>query len=218
MLRLLPQSKIPKQPSMLARFETTLRNRAARFGVDLTDKLVSPLLSYYELLLAWNPRLHLVSPCSPETFATRHVLESLVLLPHLKENARITDVGSGAGLPIIPCLVARFDLRAVLIESSKKKSVFLHEALKIINASDRATVIAERFENVTTAGADYVTCRALDRFPEMLRELIEWTPSGTILLIFAGEKLRKQIESYTASCSVFPVAESDRRFLVRLII
>ncbi len=200
----------------LSRFENALRNHAAEFGVDPTYETLSRLTAYYELLLAWNPRLHLVAPCSPETFATRHVLESLLLLPHLSESALIADVGSGAGLPIIPCLAARPDLRALLIESSKKKSVFLREALRIINASERATVIAERFENVATPAADYVTCRALDRFPEMLAELIAWAPPDAALLIFAGEDLKKQIESYAASCSAFPIPGSKRRFLVRV--
>ena len=40
-----------------------------------------------------------------------------------------SDIGSGGGLPIIPCLIARPDLEATLIESSQKKVVFLREAL-----------------------------------------------------------------------------------------
>ena len=52
------------------------------------------------------------------------MLESLMLLKHLPSDAKIADIGSGAGLPIIPCLIARPDLHATLIESSQKKSVF----------------------------------------------------------------------------------------------
>ena len=54
----------------------------------------------------------------------------LVLLKHLPANAKVVEVGAGAGLPIIPCLIVRPDLEAVLIEASKKKSVFLREALR----------------------------------------------------------------------------------------
>ena len=85
---------------------------------------VEQLGAFYSLLTHWNDRLHLVAPCSPEEFATRHVLESLMLLKHLPQDAKIADIGSGAGLPIIPCLLARPDLQATLIESSQKKSVF----------------------------------------------------------------------------------------------
>ncbi len=112
-------------PTPTEKFGQALWNNAAEFGIQLRAAEVTRLSKYYELLLKWNDRLHLVAPCSPEEFATRHVLESLLLLPHLPENASLLDVGSGAGLPIIPCLIIRTDLSATLIESSPRKAVFL---------------------------------------------------------------------------------------------
>jgi len=79
------------------------------FDLDLPAETVTRLGDYYSLLTRWNDRLHLVAPCSPEEFATRHVLESLLLLKHLPDGAKVADIGSGAGLPIIPCLLARQD-------------------------------------------------------------------------------------------------------------
>ena|SRR5437660_6718900 len=114
--------------AITAEFTNALERNASSFGVELSGAGIAQLASYYELLLRWNPRLHLVAPCSAIEFAMRHVLESLLLATHLPNNARVVDVGSGAGLPVIPCLVARSDLRATLIESSPKKTVFLREA------------------------------------------------------------------------------------------
>ncbi len=96
---------------------------------SLPARNLAQLGEYYSLLTRWNDRLHLVAPCSPEEFATRHVLESLLLLKHLPHEAKIADIGSGGGLPIIPCLIARADLEVTMIESSQKKAVFLREAL-----------------------------------------------------------------------------------------
>src|SRR6185369_15999394 len=106
-------------------------------------EVLQRLCVYYSLLTRWNPRLHLVAPCSPEEFATRHVLESLMLLQHLPHGAKIADIGSGAGLPIIPCLIVRPDLHATLIESSAKKSVFLREALNTV--ARNAAIITRPF-------------------------------------------------------------------------
>src|SRR5207244_1182907 len=119
-----------EMPTPTEMFSQALRNHAAEFGIQLDADDVRRLSNYYELLLKWNDRLHLVAPCSPEEFATRHVLESLILILRLPHAARVTDVGTGAGLPMIPCLIMRDDLRATLIESSQKKAVFLREAFR----------------------------------------------------------------------------------------
>ena len=179
------------------------------FGVDLSPETVAQLGEFYSLLTRWNDRLHLVAPCSPEEFATRHVLESLLLLKHLPQNAKIADIGSGGGLPIIPCLIARDDLEATLIESSQKKAVFLREAL----AGRRAPVIARPFEQVEPPPVSFITCRALDQFIQKLPALIEWAPVDTTLLLFGGEALRVELQELNLQFQALLIPQSKRRFL-----
>lgn len=188
-------------------FEQSLRSNSSVFDVELSPAAMVGLSAYYSLLTRWNPRLHLVAPCSPEEFATRHVLESLMLLKHLPSGATIADIGSGAGLPIIPCLIARPDLKATLIESSQKKSVFLRESLNTVGRS--ATIITRPFEEVETPDVSFVTCRALDQFMEKVPAIIHWAPRGSSLLLFGGESLRNKL----GEPQVFPIPLSDRRFL-----
>ena len=177
------------------------------YEVDLSAETVSQLGTFYSLLTKWNDRLHLVAPCSPEEFATRHVLESLLLLRHLPQHARIADVGSGAGLPIIPCLVARPDLQATLIESSQRKAVFLREALN--NLGRTGTVLARPFEEVDPPDVSFVTCRALDQFIDKVSTLADWAPSGSTLLLFGGESLRAKLDKYQDRL----IPHSEKRFL-----
>ena len=190
------------------RFEEALISSQSVFEVDLSAEAHTKLSAYYSLLTRWNARLHLVAPCSPEEFATRHVLESLMLLKHLPQEAKIADIGSGAGLPIIPCLIARPDLHATLIESSQKKSVFLRETLNTVGRT--ATIIAKPFEEVPTPEVSFVTCRALDQFVEKLPEIMEWAPRRSSLLLFGGETLREKLSRETLSIKI-PL--SERRFL-----
>ena len=124
----------------LNEFRDALQRSATRYEVELTATDIARLSDYYQLLSEWNPRAHLVAPCTPHEFATRHVLESLLLLPHLSHNACIADVGSGAGLPIIPVLIVRSDVHATLIESSKRNSVFLRDRLILGISHDGAHV------------------------------------------------------------------------------
>ena len=79
----------------VAEFEKAVGYEAAAFDLALTESQIQRLTDYYALVMKWNARLHLIAPCSPKEFATRHVLESLLLLKHLPLNASIVDVGSG---------------------------------------------------------------------------------------------------------------------------
>ena len=197
--------------SVLHRFEQSLNSNQSVFDIELSSEMSSALSAYYSLLIHWNARLHLVAPCSPEEFATRHVLESLMLLKHLPQHAKIADIGSGAGLPIIPCLIARPDLHATLIESSAKKSVFLREAL---NTVDRhATVLAQRFEDVPPQDVSFVTCRALDQFMSKVSALVGWSPGASTLLLYGGETLREELKNTEIQFEQFKIPLSERRFL-----
>ena len=195
-------------------FGKTLAAHTSEFGIALQADRLKRLIDYYGMIMKWNERLHLVAPCSPAEFATRHVLESLTLLKHLPVGATIIDVGSGAGLPIIPCLLVREDLRATLIESSNRKAVFLREALRPVTPPERAQVIAARFEEVETPQADFLTCRALDRFSQILPALVDWAPQNSMLLLFAGESIRKQIQTILGSVTIERIPHSERRFLL----
>jgi len=191
-------------------FEQSLVANMGSFNLDLPAETVSRLGEYYSLLTRWNDRLHLVAPCTPEEFAVRHVLESLMLLPHLAPNAHVADIGSGGGLPIIPCLIARPDLHATMIESSQKKSVFLREASNQLHL--QSTIIARPFEQVEPPSVSFVTCRALDQFMQKLPALINWAGDSTLLL-FGGETLREELRKANVNFESFLIPQSEKRFL-----
>ena len=181
------------------------------YNLDLSTETIEQLGAFYSLLNHWNERLHLVAPCSPEEFATRHVLESLMLLPHLPQNAKIADIGSGGGLPIIPCLIGRPDLEATLIESSKKKAVFLREALSRLGL--HAVIRAEPFEDFPAPQVSFVTCRALEQFMRKLQAVINWAPRGSMLLLFGGETLGEQLKRASVNFEQLLIPGSEKRFL-----
>ena len=81
-------------------FASALKEHAPSYDVRLTAPEIARLGEYYEQVMAWNTRLHLVAPCSPAEFATRHVLESLLALAHLSDEAHLLDVGAARGCRI----------------------------------------------------------------------------------------------------------------------
>lgn len=193
-------------------FIDAIEKKQSAFGLDLAEEKIDSLALFYEFVQKHNEILHLVAPCSAEEFAIRHVLESLTLLEFLPQNARFADVGAGAGLPSIPCLIARDDLRGVLIESKLKKARFLELALAEFKLESRAKIVDRQFEEIKKADVSYVLCRALDKFTQKLPRLLKWS-KGCSLLFFGGNSLRDEFEKNGVKFSEKLIPMSEKRFL-----
>ena len=193
-------------------FIAAIKTHQAAFGLQLSEETIQRLADYYDLVIEHNPLLHLVGPCSPEEFAIRHILESLTLLEHLPANAKFADVGAGAGLPSVPCLLVREDLTALLIESKLKKAKFLTEAIARLGLMRRARIVNRQFEEADHVDCKYVTCRALDGFTRKLPRLIRWSISSHLLL-FGGENLDDALHLLNVVFTKRLIPLSERRFL-----
>ncbi|MGH8668988.1 MAG: 16S rRNA (guanine(527)-N(7))-methyltransferase RsmG [Burkholderiales bacterium] len=87
------------------------------------------LLRYMELLAKWNRTYNLTAIRDPLEMVSHHLLDSLVVIPHLPMHAgTLADVGSGAGLPGIPLAIARPQWAVTLNDASQKKTAFLRQA------------------------------------------------------------------------------------------
>lgn len=195
-------------------FTKALTANQSYFKISLTEKKIGELADYYEFVQRHNAILHLVAPCSPEEFAVRHVLESLTLLDFLPENAKFADVGAGAGLPSIPCLIAREDLGGFLIESKLKKAKFLKEVSAECKLNNRAEILDWQFEEVVKPNVSYVLCRALDKFTQKLPRLLKWS-GNCDLLFFSGRALREELKKNGVKFEEKLMPLSEQRFLYR---
>lgn len=200
---------IAQMPSDLI---NALKIHQGAFGLDVDEDVLARMERFHAIVQDNNPLLHLVGPCSAEEFAVRHVLESLTMLEFLPLGARFADVGSGAGFPAIPCLIAREDLSCVLIESKEKKAGFLRTALANCEIESRAEVISKQFSETLRPDVSYVSCRALDRFTQHLPKLIKWSGDCT-LLFFGGPGLRDELRRLGLSIKEKLMPLSEQRFL-----
>ncbi len=197
---------------MKEKFIEGLRTNQPNFDLNLDQSQVEKLADYYELVQSNNALLHLVAPCSEEEFAVRHILESLTLLKYLPQNAKFADVGAGAGLPSIPCLLVREDLDGVLIESKLKKATFLHEVLTKFELENHAQIINCQFEEIQKPDVSYITCRALDKFTAKLPKLLKWSKDCS-LLFFSGNSLRDELLKNRVKFEEMLMPMSAQRYL-----
>ena len=94
-------------------------------GADLDAEQVSTLLAYLDLLVRWNRTYNLTAVRDPTEMISRHLLDSLSVLPWLVGH-RLLDAGSGAGLPGVPLAIARPEMAVTLLDSAGKKIRFLN--------------------------------------------------------------------------------------------
>ena len=104
-------------------------------GLDLASEQIEQFLTYLALLLKWNRKMNLTSLRSPREIIIHLFLDSLLLLPHLPQNVRLLDIGSGAGFPGLPLKIARPGLTIDLVEATAKKVSFLKEVIRCLGLS-----------------------------------------------------------------------------------
>lgn len=195
-------------------FTEAIKNHQAAFGLSLTDEQITRLADYYKLILEHNEILHLVAPMTAEEFAIRHILESLTLLEYLPMTTKFADVGAGAGLPSIPCLLVRDGLTAILIESKEKKAKFLESVIESLGLLNRVKIVNSQFEEADLADCEFVTCRALDKFTEKLPRLLKWSRKQTFLF-FGGKNLAEALQKRAVLFDQKLLPMSEQRFLFR---
>jgi len=158
-------------------------------GGDTAEKLAA----YLELLERWNRTHNLVRFKDREELVVRHVLESLAGAEALDEGpGLLVDVGSGAGLPGVPLLVAQAEWSGLLIEPRRKRWAFLSTVIRELDL--RAEAVECRYQH---APVEPETARAIvSRAMGQHESLLEWAgprlaPGGTVVLWVGGEEARK---------------------------
>lgn len=105
----------------------TLKTLFEYENLSLTEAQYKKFDTYAEMLVDWNTRMNLTAITDPDGVAIKHFLDSSLLLKYceIPENARVIDVGTGAGFPGIPLKILREDISLTLLDSLNKRINFL---------------------------------------------------------------------------------------------
>jgi 16S rRNA (guanine527-N7)-methyltransferase len=179
-----------------------LRALAEPFELELSDAEWGQLGHFLDLLTQANERMNLTRIVEREQAWTRHVLDSLTLLPYIEAvGARhLLDLGAGGGFPGMPIAIVRPDLPVTLLEATGKKARYLAETATSMGL-DNVTVLSERAETLGTPqgggrGAwDVVTARAVGVLPVLLELALPMITDGGLLLAIKGERAAEEIEA-----------------------
>jgi len=168
---------------------------AALTGVS--RETLARLEAYAELLKRWSGRINLVSRNTLGDLWRRHFLDSAQLLPFIPDRARsLVDLGSGAGFPGL--VLAILGVQGVaLIESDKRKCVFLREAARIAGAPVK--IVDSRIESAKRRSVDIVTARACAPLDKLLALAQGFIGPNTVCLFLKGEHAADELTAARAS-------------------
>ena len=102
---------------------------AAALGATLDARTASNVGTWLERLEEWNARIDLTAARSPEELVDLMLADALVLAPRIAADARVVDVGTGAGAPGLALALLRPDLRVTLVEPLGKRAAFLRTVI-----------------------------------------------------------------------------------------
>jgi 16S rRNA (guanine527-N7)-methyltransferase len=185
--------------------------RVADLGIEFEAGDAEKLGLYLELLLDANTRFNLTAITDPNEAWTRHILDSLTLVPvivSLTESGaggtgvspvRIIDIGSGGGLPGIPLAITLPDIQFTLVEATGKKARFLEEVARQLELSN-VQVVSDRAETIGQDHVNYrerfdvVLARAVGRLPVLLELTVPLAKVEGHVLAMKGTKAAEEIE------------------------
>ena len=156
---------------------------------------------YAELLTTDGVVRGLIGPREAPRVWERHLLNCAALVELIPPDARVVDVGSGAGLPGIVLAMARPDISVILVESLARRTAFLSEVVANLDLAS-TTVVRARAEECGTGRqrrfdpADIVTARAVAPLDRLAAWCIPLAAEGGRVLALKGESAAEEIATH----------------------
>jgi 16S rRNA (guanine527-N7)-methyltransferase len=186
-----------------------------RLGLELTEQQLGQFLRYREELLDWNTRINLTAISDPEEVLIKHFLDSLsLLMAYDVPNARLLDIGAGAGFPGLPLKIVRPQWQVLLLEATGKKVLFLQHIIETLHLKNVVAVQgrAEELARISEyrASFDSVTARAVASLPTLLEYAAPFCRvGGQIILPKKGELVEELAQGKRAAEQVGAVLKDD---------
>ncbi|MDM0107450.1 16S rRNA (guanine(527)-N(7))-methyltransferase RsmG [Variovorax sp. J22R24] len=189
--------------------ERLLRDGAEKLGIELTARQTERLLAYGALILKWNKVYNLTALRDPATVLTHHLLDSLSVIQPLQRErsteAKLLDVGAGAGLPGVVIAILRDDIDVTCLDAVAKKAAFVQQVASELGLRNLRGLHA-RVESLT-GSYDVISSRAFASLPDFITGSAHLLAPGGIWLAMKGRAPDDEIAQLPVDAAVFHVEQ-----------
>ena len=166
-------------------------------AADIAGDRIEVFRAFAADLAARGEELGLIGPLELPRLWTRHLLNSAVLAPLIREGARVADIGTGGGMPGLVLAIVRPDARFLLIEPMERRCNWLTEQIERLGL-ENAEVRRGRAEEFHDAfEVDQVTARAVTALRKLVPITAPLLRDGGEMLFLKGLSVDTEIEAAT---------------------
>lgn len=168
---------------------------ARLMGLSLSTHDIDCFETYAAELKKWNCKVNLTSITKDAEIAIKHFVDSLTLASFISASDRLLDIGSGAGLPVIPLKIARPEIPMFSVDAVAKKIHFQRHVIRVLNLQNMEAIHArvEDLHKTHCNSFSIITSRAftrLDRFVSLAAPLLS---DGGMLIAMKGDQADGEI-------------------------
>lgn len=181
-----------------------------RIDPDRADTRHAAFERYLNLLVKTNAVMNLTAITDPDEIREKHFTDCLELLPFLKDEASLCDVGSGAGFPGLVLAIMRPDCRFDLVEPTTKRCTFLQSVIDDLKLNN-VTVINQRIEDCAHLKGKYdvVTARAVAHLSVLLELCAPFVKVGGFMIAMKGAIAAQELEEASTAIAALKLSTPD---------
>ena len=175
--------------------ESLIKKYFEKYKIEITQKQISQFAKFFNYLITENEKFNLTAITQPDEVVIKHFIDSVLPLCEIPKNAKVIDVGTGAGFPGIPLKIMREDVDIVLLDSLQKRVKFLEE-VKILLGLEKVKCVHSRAEDYVKENRevfDIATSRAVASMPTLSEYLLPYVKVGGRVLMYKGAQAEEEI-------------------------
>lgn len=167
-----------------------------KYNIKINEKQAEKFEKYYNFLIEENKKFNLTAITEKKEVFFKHFLDSVLAEKNITKNAKIIDIGSGAGFPAIPLKILRPDLQIVMVDSLNKRVNFLNQVINLLKLCNISAIHsrAEDYIKENREKFDFAVARAVAPLNTLLEYLLPYVKVGGKCLIYKSQKLEEELK------------------------
>lgn len=166
------------------------------------ESYAKPFFDLTERMLTVNESMNLTAIKEASEIILLHYADSLTAEPFLPQNARVADIGCGAGFPCLPLAICRPDLSILALDSTEKRIKYVKETAELLGCKGLNAIpmrAEEGGRGVYRDSFDVCTARAVAALPLLSELCLPYVRVGGAFLAMKGKRGEEELKASTSA-------------------